>query len=156
MPVRPPPEPVQVETNSLRIQSTGAYTNQICTIDANHGNSMVHLDTITHSMPGNSVPPQTWYNNFTITNGTSALVDGAKRDRLVFSADLLAALPSILTSTHDLVTIRNSLDSLFALQDRMTGRLPYVGSGYPLMYSATYHLYALIVLADYHLYSVSI
>ena len=117
---------------------------------------MVHLDTVTSSMPGDSVPPQTWYNNFTITNGTSALVDGAKRDRLVFSADLIPALPGIVTSTYDLITIKNSLNSLFALQDRTTGQLPYVGSGYPLMYSATYHLYTLIVLADYYLYSVSI
>lgn len=116
---------------------------------------MVHLDTVTSSMPADTVPPQTWYNNFTITNGTSAVVDGAKRDRLVFSADLITTLPSIVTSTYDLITVKNSLNSLFALQDRMTGQLPYVGWGYPLMYSATYHLYTIIVLADYYLYSVS-
>lgn len=117
---------------------------------------MVHLNTILPSMPGDSVPPQTWYNNFTITNGTSAIVDGAKRDRLVFSADLFATLPSAVASTYDLVTVKNSLSSLFALQDPVTGQLPYVGAGYPWMYSATYHLYSLIVLADYYLYSVSI
>ncbi|KAF2194219.1 glycoside hydrolase family 78 protein [Zopfia rhizophila CBS 207.26] len=136
-----------------RIWYAGAYTNQLCTIDAKHGNSYVHLDTVTSLMSGDSVPGRTWYNNFTITNGTSALVDGAKRDRLVFSADMVTALPGIVTSTYDLITVKNSLDSLFALQDTSTGQLPYVGSGYPLMYSATYHLYTLIVLADYYLYS---
>jgi hypothetical protein len=116
---------------------------------------MVHLDTVLPSMPGDSVPPQSWYNNFTIANGTSCIVDGAKRDRLVFSADLFATLPSAVVSTYDLVTVRNSLDSLFGRQDPRTGELAYVGVGYPWMYSVTYHLYTIIVLADYYFYSVS-
>jgi len=107
-------------------------------------------------MPGDSIPPQTWYNNYTIGNGSSVIVDGAKRDRLVFSADLFATLPSAAVSTYDLITVKNSLSSLFSRQDPATGRLPYVGVGYPWMFSATYHLYTLIVLADYYLYSVGI
>ena len=31
----------------------------------------------------------TWYNNYTITKGTSVLVDGAKRDRLVWAGGTL-------------------------------------------------------------------
>ncbi|KAF2452898.1 bacterial alpha-L-rhamnosidase domain-containing protein [Lineolata rhizophorae] len=126
----------------------GAYTVQLCTIEPKHGNSMVHLN---ETVPSGT--PRTWYNNGTIANGTSALVDGAKRDRLIFSADTFIALPSIVSSTYDLFTVRNSLDSLFARQDRSTGQLPYVGAPYPWVYSTTYHLYTLVCLADYYLFS---
>ncbi|KAK4954039.1 hypothetical protein LTR66_013614, partial [Elasticomyces elasticus] len=68
-----------------RVWYAGAYTNQLCTIDPTHGNSLVHLGTINSSMPGNSTPPTTWYYNYTITKGTSCIVDGAKRDRLVWA-----------------------------------------------------------------------
>ena len=50
--------------------------------------------------------------NYIITNGTSVLVDGAKRDRLVWPGDMAIALPSIFVFTNDLVTVQNSLDSL--------------------------------------------
>lgn len=71
--------------------SSGAYTNQMCTIDPAHGNSLVHLGEINSTQPGNSTPPTTWYYNYTITNGTSALVDGAKRDRLVWAGGMCTA-----------------------------------------------------------------
>ena len=115
---------------------------------------MIHLHEDNSSIPGDSISPRTWYNNATIANSTSALVDGAKRDRMVFAADMVIAIPSIVTSTNDLATIKNSIASLFARQDNITGQLPYVGSPYPFVYSATYHLYTLMCLADYYLYSV--
>jgi hypothetical protein len=115
---------------------------------------MVHLREDNSSFPDDSTSPRTWYNNATIANSTSALVDGAKRDRMVFAADMVIAMPSIVTSTNDLATLKNSIVSLFARQDSKTGQLPYVGSPYPFIYSATYHLYTLMCLADYYLYSV--
>jgi hypothetical protein len=54
-----------------RIWYAGAYTNQICTIDPNYGNALVHLGTINSSV--SDAVNVTWYNNGTITNGTSAL-----------------------------------------------------------------------------------
>jgi hypothetical protein len=124
----------------------------LCTIDPTHGNALVHLGVINSTMT--NVPPQTWYNNYTITNGSSALVDGAKRDRLVWAGDMSIAVPGIAVSTNDLISIRNSLDSLFNVQNTSTGQLPYAGVPFPSILSFTYHLYTLIGVADFYLYSV--
>lgn len=65
------------------MSNLGAYTNQLVTIDPHYGDALIFLgivnssQTITGSLP--------WYSNYTITNGSSALVDGAKRDRLVWA-----------------------------------------------------------------------
>jgi hypothetical protein len=95
-----------------------------------------------------------WYNNYTIANGTSALVDGAKRDRIIWPGDMTVAVPSVFVSTNDLITIKNTLDALWVLQEP-SGKLAY--AGYPFsvigLYSFTYHLYTLIGLNDYYLYS---
>lgn len=62
----------------------------------------------------------------TITNGTVAFVDGAKRDRTVWPGDYTVSLPSTFVSTGDLAGIRNGLDSLFLLQNA-SGAMPYAG-----------------------------
>ncbi|OCL13068.1 glycoside hydrolase family 78 protein, partial [Glonium stellatum] len=92
--------------------------------------------------------------NSAVTNGTSCLVDGAKRDRLVWAGDMSIAVPGVV-STNGLVTIQNSLNSLFAIQNRTSGQLPYAGVPFSSLgiYSATYHLYNLIGVADYYMYS---
>lgn len=66
-----------------RIWYAGAYTNQICTIDPTHGDSLIHIRKINSSV--SDATNVTWYYNTTITNGSSTLVDGAKRDRLVWA-----------------------------------------------------------------------
>jgi hypothetical protein len=116
----------------------GAYTNQLCTIDPQYGNALVHLGEINSTQEGNAVGLDTWWNNFTITNGSSALVDGAKRDRLVWAGDMSIAVPAITVATYDLISIENSLDSLFNVQNQSTGQLPYAGIPFPSIYSATY------------------
>ncbi|KAI1853440.1 hypothetical protein JX265_012731 [Neoarthrinium moseri] len=133
-----------------RIWYAGAYTNQLCTIDPQHGDSIVNpLD-----MRDNITLPETnaWYLNWTITNGTSALVDGAKRDRIVWPGDMAVSMPAVMVSTYDMESPRNSLESLIAWQDPDTGRLPYVG--YPFSYagtvSFTYHLHNLIGISQYY------
>ncbi|KAL1609892.1 hypothetical protein SLS60_001557 [Paraconiothyrium brasiliense] len=95
----------------------------------------------------------TWYYNYTITNGTSALTDGAKRDRLVWAGDMAIAVPGVVASTNDVVSIENSLNSLFAVQNRTTGQLPYAGRPFPSILSFTYHLYTLIGVTDHYLYT---
>ena len=68
----------------------GAYTNQICTIPPDTGNALVHLGEPGYSSTDDQSPVNvTWYNNYTITKGTSVLVDGAKRDRLVWAGGTL-------------------------------------------------------------------
>ena len=88
-------------------------------------------------------------------DGTSVLVDGAKRDKLVWPGDIAISGPSVFVSTNDMITIKNSLDSLLALQNS-SGALPY--AGYPFnealsVWSFTYHLYSLIDIYDYYLYT---
>jgi hypothetical protein len=96
----------------------------------------------------------TWYNNATITEGSSCVVDGAKRDREVWPGDMSVSLPSIFASTNDLQSVQNSLSSLLALQNA-TGQLPY--AGYPFdhlgIVSFTYHLYSLIGISYLYRYS---
>ncbi len=119
------------------------------TIDPTRGDAL-------ESVPSNSSANGTleWSLNTTITNGTSTLTDGAKRDRLVWSGDMSIAVPGIAVTTLDLISIRNALDSLFNLQTT-TGQLPY--AGYPFnergIVSFTYHLYALIGVANYYHWS---
>ena len=136
-----------------RIWYAGAYTNQMCTIDPNYGDALVHIFEINSTQKGDNVGPDTWWNNYTISNGSSVLTDGAKRDRIVWPGDMSIAVPSISVSTYDMISIVNSLDSLFDLQNMSSGQLPYAGRPFPLIYSATYHLYSLIGVADYYLFS---
>ena len=96
----------------------------------------------------------TWYNNATTTQGSSCVVNGVKRDREVLPGDMLVSLPSIFVSTNDLQLVRNSLDSLLALQNS-TGQLRYTGCPFDHLriVSFTYHLYSSIGI--YHLYRYS-
>lgn len=66
------------------------------------------------------------------------------------------AVPAIVVSYNDLISVQNSLDSLFALQNASTGQLPYAGQPFSGLgiYSATYHSYTLIGVSDFYLYSV--
>ena len=65
-----------------RIWYAGAYTNDLCTIDPTAGDALIYLGKVNSSSKVNA--PLPWYFNYTISNGTSVLVDGAKRDRLVW------------------------------------------------------------------------
>ncbi|KUJ20790.1 bacterial alpha-L-rhamnosidase domain protein [Mollisia scopiformis] len=138
-----------------RIWYAGAYTNQLCNIDPYHGDAQVHFGDITFNETINLPQTNTWYNNITITQGGSCTVDGAKRDRLVWAGDMAVSMPSIFVSTNDLGAVKNSLDSLLALQNASTGMFPY--AGYPFnefgIVSFTYHLYTLIAVSNYYHFS---
>lgn len=136
-----------------RVWYAGAYTNQICTINPDYGNALIYLGEINSTQAGNEVGTLPWWLNTTISNGTSVLTDGAKRDRLVWAGDMAIAVPALVASTNDLISVTNALDSLFNLQDPTTGQLPYAGVGFRQTFSATYHLYTLIGVADHYLYS---
>ncbi|CAE7020670.1 Bacterial alpha-L-rhamnosidase domain containing protein [Pyrenophora teres f. teres] len=137
-----------------RIWYAGAYTNQICTIPPDTGNALVHLGETGYSRSDDQSPVNvTWYNNYTITRGTSALVDGAKRDRLVWAGDMAIAVPAVVVSTDDVISVENALNSLFAIQNQTTGVLPYAGRPFFPVVSFTYHLYTLIGVADHYLYT---
>ncbi|KAL1620160.1 hypothetical protein SLS54_006361 [Diplodia seriata] len=137
-----------------RVWYAGAYTNQICTIDPKYGDALIYLNQITSNMTSDDVGDLPWYVNYTIANGTSALVDGAKRDRLVWAGDMAIAVPGVVASTNDLISVQNSLNSLFDIQNKTSGQLPYAGRPFTFKLSHTYHLYTIIGVADYFLYSV--
>ncbi|KAI0768520.1 Six-hairpin glycosidase [Trametes elegans] len=135
-----------------RVWYAGAYTNQIITIDPKRGDALIYIGEVNNNSTVNGTLD--WWVNTTITEGTSTLTDGAKRDRLVWSGDMAIAVPGIAVTTFDLISIRNALDSLYKLQNA-TGQLPY--AGYPFnelgIVSFTYHLYALIGVANFYLWS---
>jgi hypothetical protein len=135
-----------------KVWYAGAYTNQLCTINPASGNALVHLGSI--GSGSNITLPQTvtWWNNYTITNGSSTITDGAKRDRLVWPGDMSIALESIAVSTGDLYSIRMALESLFALQ-QSNGRLPYAGKPFYDIESYTYHLHSLIGMSYLYRFS---
>lgn len=109
--------------------------------------------------------PTYWYSNSTLTNGTSALVDGAKRDKLIWPGDFSISLPGVFLSTNDAYTLKLSVAQLFAEQNATTGQLKYAATPiyvYPpdpfftelgAVYSYTYHMYNLLALNNYYTYS---
>ncbi|ESZ95433.1 glycoside hydrolase family 78 protein [Sclerotinia borealis F-4128] len=136
-----------------RVWYAGAYTNDMCTIDPTAGNSLVYLGVINSN--STVTEPVAWWNNYTIANGTSVLTDGAKRDRLVWPGDIAISGPSVFVSTNDMITIKNSLDSLLVLQNA-SGALPYAGVPFSTVvkvWSFTYHLHSLIDIHDYYLFT---
>ena len=79
---------------ACRIWYAGAYTNQLCTITPSEGNALAEVGIVP---PGESTaPPGVSYLNTTLTNGTSTVVDGAKRDRLVWPGDYVSLLVPII------------------------------------------------------------
>lgn len=143
----------QSDDNILnRVWYAGAYTTQLCEIDPTAGDAIWYV-TLPNPVPGDSLQ-QLWFFNQTITDGTNALVDGAKRDRIVWPGDMSVAVPSMFVSTNSLNGVRNGLDSLFALQNP-SGQLPYAGNPVApaLGFSFTYHLYSIIGLYNYFMFT---
>lgn len=106
-------------------------------------------------MTNDEVGLVTWYNNYTIANFSAVLTDGAKRDRLIWPGDIAISMPSVVVSYYDLAPIADSLNSMFELQNKSTGQLPYAGVPFNErgIFSFTYHMYSLLDVADYFLYS---
>jgi hypothetical protein len=63
------------------------------------------------------------------------------------------AVPAVVVSTDDVVSIENALNSLFDIQNATNGLLPYAGRPFRQSVSFTYHLYTLIGVADHYLYT---
>ncbi|KUL86953.1 hypothetical protein ZTR_05295 [Talaromyces verruculosus] len=132
-----------------QIWYAGAYTVQLATIDPKYGNALALLVTWPPAAPSMY---DDWYSNYKITNGTTALTDGGKRDRLVWAGDMSISLETAIVSTYDLPSVRNSLEALLALQTA-DGRFPYASRPFPDKESFTYHLHTLINAANYYHYS---
>lgn len=125
-------------------QILGAYTAQLCTIDPGYGDAFDGW-----YLPNGQAD---WSLNATITEGRSCLVDGGKRDRVVWSGDMVVTIPTIGVSTYDMYSMRNSIDSLLSVQ-KSNGLLPYFGWTYSSKthsyISSTYHLHTIVDLLYY-------
>lgn len=144
---------------NLLTPTLAAYTDQLCTIPSTAGNSLVDL-----TASDNDIPTY-WWSNSTLTNGSSALVDGAKRDKLIWPGDYSISVPGVFLSTNDAYSIKLSIEQLFRNQNTTTGALPYFAS--PIVtipesafisdvsdsFSFTYHLYSILGLNNYWIYT---
>lgn len=137
----------------------GAYTDQLCTIPSTAGNSLVDLDATDPDIP------TVWWSNSTLTNGSSAFTDGPKRDKLIWPGDFAISVPGVFLSTDDEITVKLSLQQLFASQNTTTGALPWFAQPvhvYPknnfinlgkIVFSFNYHLFTLLGLHNYWIYT---
>ncbi|ETS79031.1 hypothetical protein PFICI_08884 [Pestalotiopsis fici W106-1] len=127
-----------------RIWYAGAYTAQLCTIDPAYGDAFDGW-----YLPDGLID---WSLNATLTEGRSCLVDGGKRDRVVWSGDMVVTIPTVGVSTNDMYSMRNSIDSLLSVQ-KSNGQLPYFGWTYSSKthsyISSTYHLHTIVDLLYY-------
>ena len=121
-----------------RIWYAGAYTVQTNIIASGQGRVW-------------GPPDLGWDNAATVGEvGSTVLVDGAKRDRTVWPGDLGISVLTDYVSLGDLVTVRNSLQTLFNHQDPASGALPYAGPAVDFIgNSDAYHLWTLIGVAGY-------
>jgi hypothetical protein len=137
--VRPPGLSKYFKSNDElinRIWYAGAYTVQLNTIDP-------------HQARVWPPPAVGWENDAVISDGSSVLVDGAKRDRTIWPGDLGISQPTAFVSTGDTLSSRSVLDLLYQEQDP-DGGLPYCGPPVKCgTVSDTYHLWTLIASAEF-------
>lgn len=108
-----------------------AYTVQLCTISSAHGRQW-------------PPPALGWNNDATCGTGSSVLVDGAKRDRVIWPGDMGVSTATAFATTGDTYSSQMSLETLYVHQTS-SGMLPYAGP--PVSFygnSDTYHLWSLI------------
>ncbi|KAK4622225.1 hypothetical protein CLAFUW4_06912 [Fulvia fulva] len=123
-----------------KIWYSGAYTLQT---------NYVPTDT------GRWVPTlaSSWANNGSLANGSTVIVDGAKRDRAVWPGDMGIAVPASFVSLgNDLDSVRNALQTMYDHQNS-DGSLPEAGPPLLQQDSDTYHCWTMIGTYNYVLYT---
>ncbi|KAI7322377.1 Six-hairpin glycosidase [Hortaea werneckii] len=122
-----------------KIWYSGAYTLQT---------NNVPTDT------GRWIPPVSsgWANNGTLSNGTTVIVDGAKRDRAVWPGDMGIAVPSTFVSIGDLESVMTALQTMYDHQNS-DGSFPEAGPPLLQQGSDTYHMWTMIGTYNYILYT---
>jgi hypothetical protein len=84
-----------------------------------------------------------WVNNGTLANGSTTIVDGAKRDRAVWPGDMAIAVPSAFYSVGDIEFVRTALQTMYDHQNA-DGSLSEAGPPLLQQGSDTYHMWTLI------------
>ncbi|KAI8625339.1 Six-hairpin glycosidase-like protein [Xylariaceae sp. FL1651] len=121
-----------------KIWYAGAYTIQTNTVPVNTGRAIPMVKN-------------TWANNGTLGNGSTIIVDGAKRDRAVWPGDMGVAVPSAFYSIGELESIANALQVMYDHQNK-DGSLPEAGPPLLQQNSDTYHMWTMIGTYNYVLY----
>ncbi|KAI1263200.1 glycoside hydrolase family 78 protein [Xylariaceae sp. FL1019] len=123
-----------------KIWYSGAYTLQMNAIGGEEGRQW-------------PAPATGWENNGALGNADTYSVDGAKRDRALWPGDMGVSVPAAFYSTGDLVSVKNTLQSLFDVQES-DGGLQFAGAPvFAGAASATYHMWTMIGIYNYVLYS---
>ncbi|KAF7185318.1 hypothetical protein HII31_13297 [Pseudocercospora fuligena] len=126
-----------------KIWYSGAYTLQTNYVPTNTGRWIVAGRGLNSS----------WANNGTLSNGTTVIVDGAKRDRAVWPGDMGIAVPSAFYSIgDDLESVRNALQVMYDNQNSL-GAFPESGPPLLQLDSDTYHCWTMIGTYNYVLYT---
>ncbi|MBW8794807.1 MAG: hypothetical protein JF597_14725 [Streptomyces sp.] len=120
-----------------RIWYAGAYTVQMDTIDPVQGRVW-------------PLPSSGWENNGVVGVGSEVLTDGAKRDRSVWPGDMGISLPTAYVSTDDMTAARNSLATVYQMQ-QSSGELLWAGPEFNFFGSDTYHMWTLLGTYTYYL-----
>ncbi|KAI0477083.1 Six-hairpin glycosidase-like protein [Xylariaceae sp. FL0804] len=122
-----------------RIWYSGAYTLQTNLVPVNTGRQIPALQS-------------GWANNGTLSNGTTVIVDGAKRDRAVWPGDMGIAVPSAFVSLGDLESVKNALQTMYDHQNS-DGSFPEAGPPLLQQGSDTYHMWTMIGTYNYVLFT---
>ncbi|EKG11728.1 Six-hairpin glycosidase-like protein [Macrophomina phaseolina MS6] len=88
-----------------KIWYAGAYTLQTNAVPVNTGRAWPALS-------------YGWANNGSLANGSTVIVDGAKRDRAVWPGDMGVAVPAAFVSTGELESVKNALEVMYNYQVR--------------------------------------
>jgi hypothetical protein len=97
-----------------RIWWAGAYTVQLSTIDPRQARVW-------------PPPPSGWNNSASAGIGSSILVDGAKRDRMVWGGDCGVSIPTAYVSTGDTESAANAVATLLLQCQQADGIISMVG-----------------------------
>ncbi|KAK0661450.1 hypothetical protein DIS24_g2726 [Lasiodiplodia hormozganensis] len=122
-----------------RVWYAGAYTLQTNAVPVNTG----------RAWPAMSAG---WANNGSLANGSTVIVDGAKRDRAVWPGDMGVAVPAAYVSTGELESVRNALQVMYDYQEA-DGAIPEAGPPLLQKGSDTYHMWTMIGTYNYVLYT---
>lgn len=122
-----------------KIWYSGAYTIQTNAVPVNTGRQVPTLSS-------------GWANNGSLANGSTTIVDGAKRDRAVWPGDMAIAVPSAFYSVGDIEFVRTALQTMYDHQNA-DGSLPEAGPPLLQQDSDTYHMWTLIGTYYYMLYT---
>ncbi|KAK7536990.1 putative alpha-L-rhamnosidase B [Phyllosticta citribraziliensis] len=122
-----------------RIWYAGAYTLQTNSAPVNTGRQFPLISS-------------GWSNDGILGNGSTIILDGAKRDRTVWPGDMGVAVPAVAVSTGEMESVKWALQVMYDHQNA-TGAIPESGPPLLQLDSDTYHMWTMIGTYNYVLFT---